>query len=88
MVERSDLAVLEFLMSKQPRGPVRLTAGNSVGASVSNIFVDMKKFQKRFNEMNEKASKESQVAISTKLSIILSILIPFNVWHKRLLSTC
>lgn len=47
-MERSDLAALEFLMSKQPRGNVRVGGGNSVGARVSNIFVDVKKFQTRF----------------------------------------
>ncbi|PPD97936.1 hypothetical protein GOBAR_DD05009 [Gossypium barbadense] len=34
MVERSDLAALEFLMSKQPRGNVRVGVGNTVGARV------------------------------------------------------
>ncbi|KAI3866218.1 hypothetical protein MKW92_004029 [Papaver armeniacum] len=56
MVERSDLAALEFLMSKQPRATVRMSTGNSVGARVSNIFVDIKKFQSRFDEAKHKAS--------------------------------
>ncbi|KAI3781356.1 hypothetical protein L2E82_11369 [Cichorium intybus] len=34
MVERSKLAALEFLMSKQPRGNVRIGAGNTVGSRV------------------------------------------------------
>ncbi|XP_010546245.1 PREDICTED: uncharacterized protein LOC104818375 [Tarenaya hassleriana] len=50
VVERSDLASLEFLMSKQPRGNVRVGAGNNVGTRVSNIFVDVKKFQARYAE--------------------------------------
>ncbi|CAD6261749.1 unnamed protein product [Miscanthus lutarioriparius] len=33
MVERSDLAALEFLMSKQPRGRVRVSEGNAVELS-------------------------------------------------------
>ena len=60
-VERSDLAALEFLMSKQPRGNVRLTSGNTCGPRVSNIFVDIEKFQKRFHEMKEKASKKNSI---------------------------
>lgn len=55
MVERSNLAALEFLMSKQPRGSVRMSAGNA-GACVSNIFVDVKKFQTRFHDAMDKAS--------------------------------
>ncbi|KAM0942219.1 putative DnaJ domain, Chaperone J-domain superfamily [Dioscorea sansibarensis] len=90
MVERSDLAVLEFLMSKQPRGPVRMAAGNSVGACVSNIFVDMKKFQKRFNEMNEKASKECQFAENqreSRDSAVQGIRSILNFWYWRSPST-
>lgn len=58
MIERSDLAALEFLMSKQPRGNVRMTAGNTGGMRVSNIFADVNKFQSRFHEMKDKASRE------------------------------
>lgn len=56
IVERSNLAALEFLMSKQPRGSVRMSTGNAVGARVSNIFVDVKKFQTRFQDAMDKAS--------------------------------
>ncbi|XP_030547550.1 chaperone protein dnaJ C76, chloroplastic [Rhodamnia argentea] len=56
IVERSDLAALEFLMSKQPRGNVRIGAGNSVGSRVSNIFVDVKKFQTRVADAKSKAA--------------------------------
>ncbi|KAG6601056.1 Chaperone protein dnaJ C76, chloroplastic, partial [Cucurbita argyrosperma subsp. sororia] len=58
MVEGSDLAALEFLMSKQPRGNVRVGMSNAAGERVSNIFTDVKKFQARFKEAMEKASKE------------------------------
>lgn len=44
MVERSDLAALEFLMSKQPRGRVRVSEGNAVGARAPNIFNEVAKF--------------------------------------------
>ncbi|RRT47524.1 hypothetical protein B296_00042833 [Ensete ventricosum] len=61
-VERSNLAALEFLMSKQPRGSVRMSAGNAVGTRVSNIFAELTKFQNRYREMKEKASRnESKV---------------------------
>ncbi|XVF67005.1 hypothetical protein PTKIN_Ptkin10aG0085600 [Pterospermum kingtungense] len=63
VVERSELAALEFLMSKQPRGNVRVGVGNTVGARVSNIFVDVKKFQTRFADaMDKSSSKESKEA--------------------------
>ena len=62
MVERSDLAALEFLMSKQPRGRVRVSEGNAVGARAPNVFNEVAKFQKRFEEMKQKsATRESQV---------------------------
>lgn len=38
-------------MSKQPRGAVRVTGG-------SNIFSDVKKFQRRYSEMKDRASTE------------------------------
>ncbi|CAL9149780.1 chaperone protein dnaJ C76, chloroplastic-like [Musa acuminata AAA Group] len=57
-VERSNLAALEFLMSKQPRGSVRISAGNAVGTRVSNIFAEVTKFQNRYRQMKEKASRE------------------------------
>ncbi|KAJ0966851.1 hypothetical protein J5N97_023768 [Dioscorea zingiberensis] len=84
MVDRSDLAMLEFLMAKQPRGPVRMTAGNAVGACVSNIFVDVNKFRKRYDEMNEKASNKSQVADSqreSRLSAVQGIRSILNFWY-------
>lgn len=58
-MERSDLAALEFLMSKQPRGNVRVGAGNAAGARVSNIFVDVKKFQNRYDDAMNKANTQS-----------------------------
>lgn len=62
MVERSDLAALEFLMSKQPRGRVRVSEGNTVGDRAPNIFAEVDKFQKRFQELKHKsATRESQV---------------------------
>ncbi|XP_028099893.1 chaperone protein dnaJ C76, chloroplastic [Camellia sinensis] len=60
VVERSNLAALEFLMSKQPRGNVRIGASNAVGTRVSNIFVDVEKFQARFQDAKNKASSTDQ----------------------------
>ncbi|KAJ0248724.1 Chaperone protein dnaJ C76 [Hirschfeldia incana] len=59
MVERSDLAPLEFLMSKQPRGNVRIGVGNTVGERVSNVFVDVKKFQQRYAESMSRTTRDS-----------------------------
>ncbi|CAH2044147.1 unnamed protein product [Thlaspi arvense] len=60
MVERSELAPLEFLMSKQPRGSVRIGVGNTVGERVSNVFVDAKKFQERYEAMSRTTRETSQ----------------------------
>lgn len=58
IVERSNLAALEFLMSKQPRGSVQMSAGNTVGTRVSNIFVDVNKFQSKFHQMKDKEASK------------------------------
>ncbi|KAK1322217.1 hypothetical protein QJS10_CPA03g02590 [Acorus calamus] len=58
IVEKTNLAALEFLMSKQPRGNVRMTGGNNVGTRVANVFVDVHKFQRLFKEQQEKTSKQ------------------------------
>ncbi|KAI4302109.1 hypothetical protein MLD38_037895 [Melastoma candidum] len=60
VVERTDLAALEFLMSKQPRGNVRVGTSNTGSTRVSNIFVDVKKFQVRFTEARDKAAASAQ----------------------------
>ncbi|KAK9106320.1 hypothetical protein Syun_022331 [Stephania yunnanensis] len=73
IVERSELAALEFLMSKQPRGNVKVGAGNSVGARVSNIFVDVKKFQSRYEESKTKSSKTSSIETEEWMSTIFAI---------------
>lgn len=64
-MERSNLAALEFLMSKQPRGNVRVGMGNATGISVSNIFVEVKKFQTRFQDAKERAAAQSSNVGST-----------------------
>lgn len=51
-------------MSKQPRGNVVVGGGNTAGVRVSNIFVDVEKFQTRFQEAMEKGSKHSKVSLS------------------------
>ncbi|XP_050205197.1 chaperone protein dnaJ C76, chloroplastic [Mercurialis annua] len=77
MVERSDLPALEFLMSKQPRGNVRVGANHTAGQRVSNIFVDVKKFQTRFvdamNSPNFQSSKETDVETEARLSAMQAI---------------
>ncbi|ERN09441.1 uncharacterized protein LOC18437594 [Amborella trichopoda] len=62
VVERSKLAALEFLMSKQPRGNVRMNNDNTVGARVANVFVDAERLQKKFNEKMQKSTEKSHHA--------------------------
>ncbi|KAI5353518.1 hypothetical protein L3X38_006412 [Prunus dulcis] len=67
IVERSNLAALEFLMSKQPRGSVRIGMGTTAGARVSNIFVDLKKFQTRFQDAAKQKASSTQTSSETDL---------------------
>ncbi|ESW19402.1 hypothetical protein PHAVU_006G121900 [Phaseolus vulgaris] len=52
-------------MSKQPRG--NLGAAHTAGAPVANIFVDVEKFQSRFQEKASKSSKETDCLRSLQL---------------------
>ncbi|KAF3335369.1 Chaperone protein DnaJ [Carex littledalei] len=85
VVEKSNLAALEFLMSKQPRGIVRISQGNTGGARVSNIFADLEKFQTRFYEMKQKASKrgskESEIIGGSRISAVQGIRSISNWWY-------
>lgn len=88
VVERSDLAALEFLMSKQPRGNVRVGASNTAGARVSNIFADVEKFQTRFQQTMENASKyskETDLQRESRMSAIEAIRSISNwlYWHPH-----
>ncbi|KAJ1273460.1 hypothetical protein BS78_06G282300 [Paspalum vaginatum] len=88
MVERSDLAALEFLMSKQPRGRVRVSEGNAVGARAPNIFNEVSKFQKRFEEMMKqksttRESQESETVRQSRTSAVHTIRSMSNWWYWR-----
>ncbi|XP_010250129.1 PREDICTED: uncharacterized protein LOC104592448 [Nelumbo nucifera] len=86
MVERSNLAALEFLMFRQPRGSVRISAGNAVGTRVSNIFVDVKKFQSRYQETKGKASqreRELDLQREARMSAIQAIRSISNWWYWK-----
>ncbi|KAI7741755.1 hypothetical protein M8C21_000599 [Ambrosia artemisiifolia] len=77
MVERSKLAALEFLMSKQPRGNVRIGAGNTVGTRVTNIFVDVDRFQDSYvaamKKGTSKRSKDQDLHWETRMAAIQAI---------------
>ncbi|GAB2275293.1 hypothetical protein Dimus_010053 [Dionaea muscipula] len=77
IIERSDLAALEFLMSKQPRGNVRNGVGNTLGPRVSDVFNDVEKFQRRFREAKKKDSsqhsKVSDLQRNRRISAIQAI---------------
>ncbi|KAG1359528.1 chaperone protein dnaJ C76, chloroplastic [Cocos nucifera] len=89
IVERSNLAALEYLMSKEPRGNVRMTAGNTVGVGVgvSNIFADVSKFQSKFHKMKEKASrkesKESDLQRESRISAVHGVRSITNWWCQQ-----
>lgn len=62
IVERSNLAALEFIMSKQPRGKVRIGVGNTAGERTLDIFDELEKFQARYAK--HKASGDFSKVIS------------------------
>ncbi|XP_021750651.1 chaperone protein dnaJ C76, chloroplastic-like [Chenopodium quinoa] len=76
-VDRSDLAALEFLMSKQPRGKVRIGASNTAGARTFDVFSELKFFQKRLEEAATKKSnqdsKYSDIQRDARMSAIQTI---------------
>ncbi|XP_042464239.1 chaperone protein dnaJ C76, chloroplastic-like [Zingiber officinale] len=83
IVERSNLAALEFLMSKQPRGTVRIS-----GARASNIFAAVTKFQNRYREIQErtstKQSKDSDLRRESRFSAFQGIRsISSKWWYWR-----
>ncbi|KAL2459100.1 DNAJ heat shock N-terminal domain-containing protein [Forsythia ovata] len=75
IVERSILAALEFLMSKQPRGKVRIGTGNTVGARSSDIFDEVEKFMNRYarHRASTNYSKESGADIAARVSAAQAI---------------
>ncbi|KAL2504142.1 DNAJ heat shock N-terminal domain-containing protein [Abeliophyllum distichum] len=75
IVERSILAALEFLMSKQPRGKVRIGTGNTVGARSSDIFDEVEKFMNRYarHRASTNYSKESEAHIAARVSAAQAI---------------
>ncbi|CAA6655751.1 unnamed protein product [Spirodela intermedia] len=80
IVARSDLAALEYLMSKQPRGAARMTGGD-------NIFSDVKKFQRRYSEMKDRAStedfKESVLQREARAAAMRGIRSVSYWWYRR-----
>lgn len=87
IVERSNLAALEYLMSKQPRGHVRMTASNTGGLRVSNIFADVSKFKNKFYEMKDKASRKeskmSDLQRESRISALQGIRSIINWWYQQ-----
>ncbi|KNA19487.1 hypothetical protein SOVF_061200 [Spinacia oleracea] len=76
-VERSDLAALEFLMSKQPRGKVRIGASNTGGVRTFDVMSELKVFQKRLEaaatRKSNQDSKYSELQRDTRISAIQTI---------------
>lgn len=85
IVERSDLAALEYLMSKQPRRRVRVS--ESSGAGSPNIFAEVRKFKARFEQMEHKSAtrqyEESEAARQSRTSVVQTIISMSNWWYWR-----
>lgn len=82
IVERSNLAALEFIMSKQPRGKVRIGAGNTAGVRTADIFDEVEKFQARYAQ--HKASKNYSKVISLSISLLISYSYSLNSFDLKL----
>ncbi|KAL2249676.1 UNVERIFIED_CONTAM: Chaperone protein dnaJ C76, chloroplastic [Sesamum indicum] len=72
IVERSNLAALEFVMSKQPRGRVRIGTGNTVGVRASDIFDEVEKFQARYAK-HKASTNYSKKVIFTAIYVAKNI---------------
>ncbi|KZV56996.1 hypothetical protein F511_08154 [Dorcoceras hygrometricum] len=81
-VERSDLPAFEFIMSKQPRGRVRIGTGNTVGVRTSDIFNDVQKFLARYAQ-HKAHSKESESHRASRASAVQAIQIMANWLYWR-----
>ncbi|KAL3640798.1 hypothetical protein CASFOL_015766 [Castilleja foliolosa] len=75
IVERSNLAALEFIMSKQPRGKVRIGASNTAGARTSDVFDELGKFQARYarHKASTNYSKDTEAQTESRVSAIQAI---------------
>ncbi|CAM0901693.1 unnamed protein product [Alopecurus aequalis] len=85
MVERSDLAALEFLMSKLPRRRVRVSEANAAGSP--DIFAEVTKFKARFQDMEQRSttrqSEESEASRQSRSSAVQTIMSMSNWWYWR-----
>lgn len=75
IVEKSELAALEFVMSKQPRGRVRIGAANTTGVRTADIFDEVEKFQARYAQhtASKSHSKDSESKGSSRASAVQAI---------------
>ncbi|XP_037487983.1 chaperone protein dnaJ C76, chloroplastic-like [Triticum dicoccoides] len=84
-VDRSDLAALEFLMSKLPRRRVRVSEANAAGSP--DIFAEVAKFKARFDKMENKSatrqSEESEATWQSRSSAVQTIMSMSNWWYWR-----
>ncbi|KAM3298835.1 hypothetical protein ACQJBY_040360 [Aegilops geniculata] len=84
-VEKSDLAALEFLMSKLPRRRVRVSEANAAGSP--DIYAEVAKFKARFEKMENKSatrqSEESEATWQSRSSAVQTIMSMSNWWYWR-----
>ncbi|CAA2983980.1 chaperone dnaJ C76, chloroplastic-like [Olea europaea subsp. europaea] len=75
IVERYMLPALEFLMSKQPRGKVRVGTGNTVGVRSSDIFDEVEKFLTKYarHRASTNYSQESEAHTAARVSAVQAI---------------
>ncbi|KAG6403165.1 hypothetical protein SASPL_135382 [Salvia splendens] len=81
-VERSELAALEFVMSKQPRGNVRIGASNTSGVRTADVFDEVEKFQARYKASKRHSnSKDSESESYTRRISAIQMISNWLYWQ-------
>ncbi|XP_042015293.1 chaperone protein dnaJ C76, chloroplastic-like [Salvia splendens] len=81
-VERSELAALEFVMSKQPRGNVRIGASNTGGVRTADVFDEVEKFQARYKASKRHSnSKDTESESSSRRISAIQMISNWLYWQ-------
>ncbi|KAL1539570.1 chaperone protein dnaJ C76, chloroplastic-like [Salvia divinorum] len=83
-VERSELAALEFVMSKQPRGNVRIGASNTGGVRTADVFDEVEKFQARYKASKRQSNcKDSESESYSRRISAIQMISNWLYWQPR-----
>lgn len=74
------MAALEFVMSKQPRGNVRIGASNTGGVRTADVFDEVEKFQARY-KASKRHSKDSESESYTRRISAIQMISNWLYWQ-------